>query len=129
MSFPRETVLHERSINDDMELPSYKLVLCLLISWAVIYAVLSRGVKSSGKASYFLALFPYVIMISLFVRAVTLEGAVNGIIFLFKPNWSMILDPAVWYAAITQCFFSLGVCFGGVTMYSSYNKFDHNVVR
>lgn len=91
--------------------------------------VLRNGVKTSGKASYFLALFPYVIMITLLVRAVTLDGAVDGIIFLFKPTWEKILDPAVWYAAVTQSFFSLGVCFGAVTMYSSYNRFDHNVMR
>lgn len=35
----------------------------------------------------------------------------------------------VWYAAITQCFFSLAVCFGNLIMYSSFNRFDHNVYR
>merc|ERR1712013_582264 len=32
----------------------------------------------------------------------------------------------VWYAAVTQSFFSLGVGFGALTTYSSYNKFHHN---
>lgn len=35
----------------------------------------------------------------------------------------------VWFAAITQCFFSLAVCFGNLIMYSSFNRFDHNVYR
>lgn len=35
----------------------------------------------------------------------------------------------VWYAAITQCFFSLAVCFGNLIMYASFNRFDHNVYR
>uniref|UniRef100_A0A1I8MRP6 Sodium-dependent nutrient amino acid transporter 1 n=1 Tax=Musca domestica TaxID=7370 RepID=A0A1I8MRP6_MUSDO len=35
----------------------------------------------------------------------------------------------VWYAAVTQCFYSLSVCFGNIIMYSSYNKFGHNVHR
>ena len=32
----------------------------------------------------------------------------------------------MWYAAVTQSFFSLSVGFGTLTTYSSYNKFRHN---
>ncbi|XP_076640889.1 sodium-dependent nutrient amino acid transporter 1 [Halictus rubicundus] len=125
----RKIVLNEAGIEEGLGQPSWQLVLALLFSWVCVFVVLRNGVKSSGKAAYFLAIFPYAIMIALLVRAVTLEGSVTGIIFLFKPTWSKILDPAVWYAAVTQSFFSLGVCFGAVTMYSSYNQFDHNVSR
>ncbi|TGZ32358.1 Transporter, partial [Temnothorax longispinosus] len=125
----RKYVFHETGIENGLGLPSWKLVLTLLVSWIFVYVVICKGVKSTGKAAYFLALFPYVIMISLLVRAVTLDGAVDGIVFLFKPTWHKILEPSVWYAAVTQSFFSLGVCFGAVTMYSSYNSFEHNVSR
>lgn len=124
-----KVVLDEAGIRDGLGAPSWKLVLTLFFSWACVFVVLSKGVKSTGKAAYFLALFPYVIMITLLVRAVTLEGAVDGIIFLFMPTWEKIFEPAVWYAAVTQSFFSLGVCFGAITMYSSYNRFDHNSLR
>ncbi|XP_047349944.1 sodium-dependent nutrient amino acid transporter 1-like isoform X1 [Vespa velutina] len=125
----RKVVLNETNIDNGLGTPSWKLVLSLLASWLFIFGVISKGVKSSGKVSYFLALFPYIIMICLLIRGVTLNGAVNGIIFLFEPTWNKIFDPSVWYAAVTQSFFSLGVCFGAVTMYSSYNNFDHNVSR
>lgn len=124
-----KVVLNEAGIHEGLGDPSWKLVLALFVSWVFIFIVLSKGVKSSGKAAYFLALFPYAIMIALLIRAVTLEGAGDGIIFLFKPTWEKIFDPSVWYAAVTQSFFSLGVCFGAVIMYSSYNRFDHNVLR
>lgn len=128
--FSRKSVLKEKqSIDDGIGLPDWKLTLCLLLAWGCIFAVLARGMKSSGKASYFLAIFPYIIMISLLVRAVTLDGAVNGIIFFIKPDWDKLFDAHVWYAAVTQCFFSLSVCFGGVVMYSSYNNFRHNIYR
>ncbi|XP_053988541.1 sodium-dependent nutrient amino acid transporter 1-like [Hylaeus volcanicus] len=125
----RYVVLNESGIEEGLGEPSWKLVVALFVSWTCVFVVIRNGVKSTGKAAYFLALFPYVIMICLLVRAVTLEGAVNGIIFLFEPTWEKIFDPSVWYAAVTQSFFSLGVCFGAVTMYSSYNRFDHNVLR
>lgn len=35
----------------------------------------------------------------------------------------------MWYAAVTQCFFSLNVGFGSIIMYSSYNGFTHNINR
>ncbi|XP_035733065.1 sodium-dependent nutrient amino acid transporter 1-like isoform X2 [Vespa mandarinia] len=125
-----KTVLKEiPNIDNGLGLPDWKLLLCLLVAWSSIFAVLARGVKSSGKAAYFLAIFPYVIMIALLIRAVTLKGASNGIIFFIQPKWDKLFDPNVWYAAVTQCFFSLSVCFGGVVMYSSYNDFKHNIYR
>lgn len=53
------------------------------------------GIKSSGKASYFLALFPYIIMGVLLVRAVTLPGSVNGILYFLTPQWNELLNPRV----------------------------------
>ncbi|XP_066597410.1 sodium-dependent nutrient amino acid transporter 1-like [Prorops nasuta] len=125
-----KTVLKEKqNIDDGVGLPDWRLSGCLFLAWLCIFLVLARGVKSSGKASYFLAIFPYIIMIGLLIRAVTLDGAINGIIYFIKPNWKKLVDPNVWYAAVTQCFFSLSVCFGGVIMYSSYNNFNHNIYR
>lgn len=126
----RKVVLNEADdISNGLGAPSWRLVLCLVGSWLAVILVLSRGLKSTGKASYFLALFPYIILITLFVRAVTLPGAIDGLILLYNPDWTKILEPQVWYAAVSQAFFSLGVCFGAVTMYSSYNNHSHNVNR
>ncbi|XP_017068126.2 sodium-dependent nutrient amino acid transporter 1 [Drosophila eugracilis] len=123
-------VLHEKpNIEDGIGLPNWELVLGLFVAWACVFFIIRRGVKSSGKASYFLALFPYVIMGVLLVRAVTLPGSIDGIYYFIKPQWGKILDPKVWYAAVTQCFYSLSVCFGNIIMYSSFNKFGHNVHR
>ncbi|SPP89866.1 sodium-dependent nutrient amino acid transporter 1 isoform X2 [Drosophila guanche] len=123
-------VLHEKpDIIDGIGLPNWELVIGLFVAWLCVFLIIRRGVKSSGKASYFLAIFPYVIMCVLLIRAVTLPGAADGILYFIKPQWGKILDPKVWYAAVTQCFYSLSVCFGNIIMYSSFNKFGHNVHR
>lgn len=89
-------MIKEKSqIDDGIGLPDTNLSICLLAAWIIIFLVISKGVKSSGKAAYFLALFPYVILIALLVRSVTLEGAKDGIIFFFKPKWSELLNPKV----------------------------------
>ncbi|XP_017760565.1 PREDICTED: sodium-dependent nutrient amino acid transporter 1-like isoform X2 [Eufriesea mexicana] len=126
----RKIVLNEyESIEDGIGAPSWQLSICLFLSWATIFGVLCRGVKSTGKAVYFLAIFPYIVMIGLLIRAVSLEGALDGILFLVTPEWHKLWQPNVWYAAITQCFFSLSVCFGPIITYSSYNNFKQNVSR
>ncbi|RLU21304.1 hypothetical protein DMN91_005677 [Ooceraea biroi] len=123
-------VLHEKeNIDDGIGLPSWQLTLCLFGSWAAICAVLFQGVKSSGRFSYFLAIFPYIVLVSLLIRAVTLDGAIDGILYFITPKWSKLLEPTVWYAAVTQCFFSLSVCFGSIITYSSHNDFKHNIYR
>lgn len=123
-------VLHEpNSIEDGIGAPDWRLTLCLLFSWISIFVVIVRGVKSSGKAAYFLALFPYVIMVTLLIRGATLPGAGQGILFFIEPQWGELLNPEVWYNAVTQAFFSLNICFGTLIMYSSYNDFNHNVYR
>ncbi|XP_037826008.1 sodium-dependent nutrient amino acid transporter 1 isoform X1 [Lucilia sericata] len=127
--FINEVLREKQNINDGIGWPNWELVLGLFVSWLCVFGIISRGVKSSGKASYFLAIFPYVIMLVLLIRAVTLPGSIDGIIYFIKPDWSKILDPKVWYAAVTQCFYSLSVCFGNIIMYASYNKFGHNVHR
>ncbi|XP_047349939.1 sodium-dependent nutrient amino acid transporter 1-like isoform X2 [Vespa velutina] len=124
------TVLHDKdNIDDGIGLPDWKLTLCLFGCWASVCIVIFQGAKSTGKASYFLAIFPYIILIALLIRAVTLNGAANGILFFITPQWDMLLKPKVWYAAVTQCFFSLSVCFGAIVTYSTNNEFKHNIYR
>ncbi|KAI8037182.1 hypothetical protein M5D96_009930 [Drosophila gunungcola] len=125
--FERE-ILHEvPTIDNGVGVPNWQLVACLALAWLVIGGVLIRGIKSSGKAAYFLGVFPYVVLLILLLRAVTLPGAIDGIIYFFKPQWSELLNPLVWYAAVTQVFFSLAICFGTLITYASYNNFNRNV--
>lgn len=88
--------------------PSWSLALCLFGSWTIVFLLISRGIKSSGKASYFLALFPYVIIFGLLVRAVTLEGAWKGISYFLTPQWHELLNPKVsGKHSLEKCFLLL----------------------
>ena len=76
---------------------------------------------------YFTATFPYVILIVLLVNGVLLPGATDGLYYLFWPKWEKLLDITVWRKAAEQMFFSLGISWGGLIMFGSYNKFHNKV--
>ena len=78
---------------------------------------------------YFTATFPYVILIALLVRGVTLPGATIGLEKLFIPDFTRLQDIQVWKDAASQMFFSLGISWGGLMMFGSYNKFHNKINR
>ncbi|KAM9830989.1 sodium- and chloride-dependent creatine transporter 1-like [Syngnathus typhle] len=105
---------------------SYQMVLCLLVTWVIVYFCMWKGVKSTGKIVYFTALFPYVILVVLLAHGVTLPGALNGIIYYLKPDWSKLGEAQVWIDAGTQIFFSYAIGLGALTALGSYNRFNNN---
>ena len=72
-----------------------ELVGCLLLSWILVYFCVWKGVKSSGKVVYFTALFPYVMIFALMIRGVTLPGAMNGLSYYIKPDFSKLYSSQV----------------------------------
>ncbi|XP_076337735.1 sodium- and chloride-dependent GABA transporter 1-like [Tachypleus tridentatus] len=106
-----------------------ELSLCLLLAWFLVYLVIWKGLQSSGKIIKVSAVTPYVILIVLFIRGVTLEGAGDGLLFYITPQFDKLFDPKVWVTAGTQVFFTFGIGFGSVVTLGSYNKFSHNFFR
>ena len=62
-----------------LELIQWELAGTLFLGWVIVYLIVWRGLHQSGYIIWFTALFPYFVMITLLVRALTLEGAVTGL--------------------------------------------------
>ncbi|TRY76813.1 hypothetical protein TCAL_11859 [Tigriopus californicus] len=107
----------------------WQLVFCLFLAWAIVFLVLYKGVKSLGKMVYFTSLFPYFILTLLLIKGLSLHGAMDGIWFYIKPDFSKLLEVQCWADAAIQIFFSLGPCWGALITLSSYNKFSNNCFR
>lgn len=102
---------------------------CLFAAWMIVWLIVCRGPKSSGKAAWVTALYPYFILTALLIRAVTLPGAAEGIKFYLKPDFTKLRSTEVWIDAGTQIFFSYAIGLGALTALGSYNKFDNNCYR
>ncbi|XP_049600037.1 sodium-dependent neutral amino acid transporter B(0)AT2 isoform X1 [Syngnathus scovelli] len=102
---------------------------CLLAAWSIVSLAMIKGIKSSAKVMYFSSVFPYVVLFIFLIRGVTLDGAIEGITYMFYPRLEIWGSMQVWRQAATQVFFALGLGYGSVIAYSSYNPVQNNCHR
>ncbi|XP_039256761.2 sodium- and chloride-dependent GABA transporter 2-like [Styela clava] len=107
----------------------WELLLCMLVGWIVVYFCIWRGIAWTSKVVYFTATFPLLMLFILFVRGITLDGAIDGIEFYLKPNATKLKEPQVWADAATQVFYSYSLCNGILVALGSYNTYHHNTYR
>lgn len=105
-----------------------ELLLALFVAWMLVYFALWKSVKSSGRVVYVTATLPYLLIGGFVWRALTLPGASRGLQYFFTPRWELLTDAEVWINAAAQNFNSIGIAFGSMIAFSSYNKFNNNIV-
>ena len=109
--------------NSPTELGSiqWKIALSMMIAWAITYTAIAKGVKSGiERASKIMMPILFLMVIFLIIRMVFLPGALDGVNYMFEPDFSKILDVKVWAAAYGQIFFTLSIGFAIMLAYSSY---------
>ena len=91
--------------------------------------VVWKGIKSIERVNFIL--IPTLLLIVLFsvVRALTLDGAWDGVKFLFTPDWSTLANPRVWLEALTQNAWDTGAGWGLILTYGAYMQSRHGVVK
>ncbi|KAM7148064.1 sodium-dependent dopamine transporter [Molossus nigricans] len=121
--------LHESRGIDDLGPPRWQLTCCLVLVIVLLYFSLWKGVKTSGKVVWITATMPYVVLFALLLRGITLPGAMDGIRAYLSVDFHRLCEASVWIDAATQICFSLGIGFGVLIAFSSYNKFTNNCYR
>ncbi|QHE53885.1 sodium-dependent transporter [Pontibacillus sp. HMF3514] len=90
--------------------------LFMVLTILVVLTGIKKGIEKSSKV--FMPTLA-VLLVLLAAYSVTLEGAGEGLRFLFQPNWAKI-DSGVILAALGQAFFSLSLGMGAMMTYGSY---------
>lgn len=107
----------------------WMIVLGLVLTWIFVIAAIWKGTKTVGKVVYYTVIIPWVILIVLVVRGVTLPGALEGLKFYLTPQFSALLNYKVWLAAYSQVFYSLTIGFGVQITYASFLSKKADVVN
>ncbi|EKG86612.1 neurotransmitter symporter family protein [Vibrio paracholerae HE-16] len=99
----------------------WHIAFAMLIAWAITYAAIFGGVKKGiERASKIMMPVLLVMVLILIGRMIFLPGALNGVNYMFEPDFSKIWDVKVWAAAYGQVFFTLSIGFAIMLAYSSY---------
>ena len=94
------------------------------IVWLVLYTGVRKGIEVANKI--FMPIL-FVLLLIMLGRSVTLPGAVEGLQWLFRPDFGAIMDYTVWTNAYGQIFFTLSICFAIMITYSSYLPEDSDI--
>jgi len=105
------------------------ILFALVIVWILVYFSVWKGVRSVGKVVLVTMPLPIILIFILLIRGFTLPGALNGIVFYLKPNFSALLDFEVWSAAMSQIFFTLSLAFGIMIAYASYRHHESDIAK
>jgi NSS family neurotransmitter:Na+ symporter len=92
-------------------------------------AIVWRGISSIERANKVLIPTLLVIVVLAVGYTFTLDGAWEGIGFLFTPDWSTLSKPSLWVEALTQNAWDTGAGWGLILTYGAYMQQRHGVVK
>lgn len=95
----------------------------LLLTILIVRGGVSGGIE---RASKILMPVLFIVLLLLAIRALTLPGAGEGLVYLFRPDFSKI-DTGVVISALGQALFSLSLGMGAMITYGSYFPKRENV--
>uniref|UniRef100_A0A8D9BQ06 Transporter n=1 Tax=Cacopsylla melanoneura TaxID=428564 RepID=A0A8D9BQ06_9HEMI len=126
--FYNHKVLQLSSGIDQMGDFRWELVACSFVSWILVYFALWKSVRSSGRVLYFTATIPFVLIFVFLMFSLTLDGSEIGLRYFFMPDFELLYDHKVWVNAGAQIFNSIGIAYGAVITFSSYNKYNNQII-
>jgi NSS family neurotransmitter:Na+ symporter len=95
----------------------------LVVVGAIIMLGVSKGIEKATKR-----LMPVLfgLLLIVCIRSLTLPGALQGVTFLFQPDFSK-LNAGIILAALGLAFFKLSIGMGTMITYGSYFRDDQNI--
>ena len=106
-----------------------QIIIYTLIFVVINYIILAKGIIGGIERSvkYLMPLL-FIFLIGMVIRNVTLPGAMEGIIYYLKPDFSKI-TPELFILVLGQVFFALSLGFGVLITLSSYLSKEENLIQ
>ncbi len=99
-----------------------------ILTWLITYIAVFTGVRKGIEwASKIFMPLLFILVLVFIARGLMLDGAAEGLNWLFRPDFSALSSGKVWADAFGQIFFSLSVGFAIMLSYSSYLPKDSDV--
>ena len=115
------TLLHSTSNPYGLTYLVVPIGIALIFIWGFIYLFsrkeIKKGILTISKVSLILS---FVLLLGILIFSLQLPGSRTGIMALFNPDWSVLLNLNVWIAAFGQLIFSYGLGYAIASTYSSY---------
>jgi len=105
------------------------LLVSLAIATLTTLLLTLPGTRALGKVTMVMVPTAFMLLVTLTIRACLAPGAPQAALALLTPSWGALTTPSVWLSAATQVVFSLQLGLGALTVFASYNKQEHNILR
>ena len=96
------------------------VVIALGCTWVAMYLCIFKGVRLVSKVVLWTVPLPWIMLLILMIRGMTLPGATQGMNFFLHPTWEKLANPDTWRWAFGQMFFSMSLAFGVMITYASF---------
>ena len=90
---------------------------------------IGKGVRSIERVNKVLVPTLLTIVVISVARALLLPGALDGVAYLFTPNWSQLATPKIWIEALTQNAWDTGAGWGLFLTYAAYMSTRQGIVK
>jgi len=101
---------------------SWPVLVALTAVWFITYWCVF--IESISKLTKWIAslgsLLSLIMMLVILFRSVAENGSSDGLLQLFRPDWSMLSHGELWLGAFGQICFTFGIANGSMTMFASH---------
>lgn len=103
-------------------------LITLVLNVIVLARGIARGIEVLAKTAIpLLILFCILLVIRVFTIGNVEGSAIDGLAFLWTPDFRALANPTVWIAAAGQIFFTLSIGFGSLECYASYVRDNEDI--
>lgn len=84
--------------------------------------IILKGVKSIERINLILIPSLLLVLVISLIKALSLPGSGQGVVYLFTPDWASLKEPGLWLEALTQNAWDTGAAWGLILTYGAYMR-------